>query len=401
MALSRNKVIIALIPFFATTIGVGIFLIFFNYGDITLAGEHPFKITHNGQPQEDNNGQITFRVTANSEQNFLIQKPGYDDQTLTKTIAIWAKESVPLTFSYTPTITTTTFAKSITYPSRSDITDNQASDLTTSEVPATDIEIPTNFTKVVWAKDASSACLFNPQDLSVTPRLWENQAEKITLNKLPESTFECFSTDQGLLSVQIQTGKLLINGQAVPLTLGDNFYVTASPSGKFVLMSTFQSGTGSGSSLVTVFDREKNTTQDLTITNLKEYPRFIGSNTFAIHAENSIKIFSPGKETQDLNKDIDLRTLVYSEETNALYYPDSITIANQAKLENLFTVFQPAQKARGIIAYNITTKTERLIFTFPDIEQTVLLGKIYPDQKRLIFLTGEQGTTKLQITIAP
>lgn len=401
MPLSRNKAIFALIPFFATTVGVIIFLLFFNYADITFSGKTPFQILYNNQTYSDKNSYITFHIQANSEQSFIVKKQGYDDQTITKTLSIWGKENTPITFTYTPIVESTTFAKPITYPGRSDITDNQSTDLITSSLPNENIDIPQNFTKVVWAKDGISACLFNTKDPTVSPRLWEKKDQKITLNKLPENTFECFSTDQGLMSVQMQAGKLLTNGQSTPLTLAENFYVTVSPNGKFVLLSTFESHTGTGSSLITILDREKNTTREIHTTNLKEYPRFIGTNTIALHAGDKITLYTPGKDPREVNKNIDLRTLVYSEETDTLYYPDTITVSNQAKLDNLFSVFQPPEKAHGIIGYNVNTKDEKFIFNFPDIEQNVFWGKIYPNQKQLIFLTGEQGTTKLQITIAP
>jgi len=399
--LSRNKVIIALVPFFATTFGVIIFLLFFNYGDITFHGEAPFQVMYNNQTIDAVSGEIHFRTQANSEQSFLVKKTGYDDQTISKTLSVWGNEQVPLTFVYTPTIESTTYAKPITYPSRSDIADNQATDLITSTIVPAKVDIPVNFTRVVWAKDGTRACLFNSKDTEVLPRMWEMNDGKVTLSKLPDKTFECFSTDEGLISVQMQDGTLFVDGKVSPIQLPENFFVTASPSSTYILMSTFQSGTGSGTSLITLMDREKKTSTELIIKNLKEFPRFGGSNTFAIHTDGKVTVYPPDTEAFDINKNIDIRTLVYSEETNTVYYPDSIVMPEEPKLENIFAVFQPPKKAQGIIAYNVATKTEKLIYSFPDIEQTVFWGKIYRSQKQLVFLTGEQGSTKLQIITAP
>lgn len=391
MAIQKQKVILALIPFVLTTIIVLIFVFFFNYGTVTFIGESPFLVTINNTTHNDTNGKVNVTVPA-AEQTFHIEKVGYFEQDFTYTIAWREQKEITLDFEFKPVETSGKFVPSITYTSSQRVQDNQNMIWLFTKPTAKSIELPGSYTRAVWAEDGKSACLFNPTESTVEPRLWQ---EGRALLSLPTNTFDCFATGKELISVQLNNQNLLFNTKLIKSNVQPNAFIAVNNDGTLaVLAEKTAEKVETQISIITLATNSISTLGEFT---LIEQPRFIGNNTLALRNNGQILTFSPPFTTQQspLTISLPLQSLVYNETTDTYYYlarkePNGIPSLSD---------FINGSSSVGLSLISWNKNQERIITTFIP-EKTFSVLTISTDGKNLAVFSPESNEL-LTYTIHP
>ncbi len=365
MAINKRKSVLALIPFFATTIGVAIFIIFFNYGELTFTAESPFSVTTGKETVNDTNGVVHLRLAA-GEQTIVAKKAGYFDQTFQETVAVNAQKEIAVDFSFIPVSASIKFIPPISYSSSQQINDNQVMDLLFTAPITQAVTPPSGYTRAVWAQNGTSACFFNPTNPLLEPKLWQKNKN---LQSLPTNTFNCFSAPQTIISAQLNNQNLLINSKLVKRNVQLNTILNIDPSGTWGLLA--ETYPNSSNTLVSVFNLNTNQLIEIGTFTLIEPARFISIDRFALRTSTgtAIYVLSAPQTAILLSFNVPLTQLAYSTSTQSYYYltptPASglpsfsellennsvrtlSLVSNKSGKEMLLQTFKPEQNFSGL-----------------------------------------------------
>lgn len=317
------KPYLALIPFLLTTVGITIFLVFFNYGSITFSGTSPFTVSYNKEIINDQNGQIALRLPA-LDYNFKISSPNFFEQEIPLTIHWRDHIQWPIDLTFKAIANEKTFIPPFSYEHDSVILDNQKPDLFFSNVPPKTFSgIPKNYSSLVWAKDGNKACLFAPQKPEIPALRWQSDKG---FSPLMTDTFQCVATKLGLMEIALTKQHLLINAKDSGLEIAGETAVTISNDGLYAAITT-QDASKSSQVTIHVVTLSDLTTSTILTTGLVENPHFVGDHMLALRKNGVMALYkNPFDSNPQISRQLSTSTtvglLTYSQKKDTIYYID-------------------------------------------------------------------------------